>query len=71
VLVAGKSFLTTHSSCAGVFPRSMGFPVGDPEIVFKFRHPDEHFLDLAHPPTRQTPLLMPCTHGEADDEGVA
>ena len=32
---------TMRSFCAGGFATWMGFPVGDPEIVFKFRHPDE------------------------------
>ena len=31
---------TTPSSCGGASCYEDGFPVGDPEIVFKFRHPD-------------------------------
>ena len=28
------------SFCGGGFHTRDGFPIGDPEIVFKFRHPD-------------------------------
>ena len=31
---------TTHSSCASSYSYTDGFPSGEPEIVFKFRHPD-------------------------------